>query len=182
MDDPSPILDELHLEREFMRLYSINQPRTFAYILSLVGDWNDAQEVLQETSMRAWSAFRDFTPGTNFGAWIRSIAFYQAQAYRKRAKRSPLLMSDDFLHEVASAQERLSSQLDDQLLALRHCLDHLAPRDRDLLTACYRDGAAVNDVAQRWGRPAGTLYKSLTRIRRALFECVRRRISAEDSR
>ena len=50
-------------------------------------------------------------------------------------------------------------------------------RDKDLLEACYSRSAGVREVAQASGRSSQSIHNSLRRIRRALFDCVRRSIA-----
>src|SRR5437773_1082679 len=64
--------------------------------------------------------------------------------------------------------------------ALAGCIEKLTPQDRDLLTRRFTQGASVQAIAAQFGRSADTVYKSLARIRRALFECVTRRLATEE--
>ncbi len=57
----------------------------------------------------------------------------------------------------------------------------LRERDKDLLEACYGRSAGVREVARARGRSAQSIHNSLRRIRRALFECVRRSHGARGS-
>ena len=165
---------------DFLRLYAAAQPRLRAYVLSLVPNAEEAEEIQQETAVRAWEVFDTFETGTNFGAWIRKIAYYAVLNARKRQQRGAVVLSDEFLEVVAAENERLSDILDEQTVALRDCIDDLKPTDRDLLARCYEPDAVIKDIAAEMDRPLGTIYKTLTRIRRWLKECVERRIAAED--
>lgn len=166
---------------EFLRLFTAHQPQLFGYILSLLPHWDDAQEVLQETSVVLWQSFGSFTPGTNFRAWACRTAFHQVLSFRKRQKRVPMPLSDAFLQVVADETESLVDPLADQMRALTACIEGLRPRDAELLRQCYASGNSTRDVAKQLGRPEGTIYKSLTRIRRALFACIERTLAGERS-
>lgn len=165
----------------FLRHFAANQPQLFGYILSLVPNWNEAEEILQETSVRLWKSFDQFEEGTNFKAWARKTAFHQVLSYRKKKKRTPLPMSEEFVDCVTQETEEMAGYLDDQLQALSHCVEKLKPKERDLVNRCYQPGVATKEVAEQLGWPAGTVYKALTRIRRALYECIERRIAMEGS-
>jgi RNA polymerase sigma-70 factor, ECF subfamily len=164
---------------EFQHLFFAHEPQIFAYILSLLPHRDDAQEVLQETSVVLWRSFSGYTPGTNFRAWACQTAFNQVLSFRKRQKRVPMPLGDAFLEAVAAEAELLAEPLQDQLRALTYCVDKLRPRDADLLRRCYQKGATTKVVAGQLGRPAGTIYKALTRIRRTLFACIERTLAAE---
>ncbi len=78
----------------FLRLFVTHQPGIFAYILSLVPHWSDAEEILQETSVVLWRSFGDFTIGTNFKSWALTVAHNQVLAFLKRNKRTPVTLAD----------------------------------------------------------------------------------------
>jgi RNA polymerase sigma-70 factor (ECF subfamily) len=165
---------------DFLRLFATHQPQIFAYILSLLPNWDDAQEVLQETCVVLWKSFGSFTPGTNFRAWASQAAFHQVLSFRKRQKRVPMPLSDAFLQAVAQETEALADPLEAQLRALSTCIEKLRPHDAALLRQCYEPGASTKIVAKEVGRPAGTIYKALTRIRRTLFACIQQTLAAEE--
>ena len=62
----------------------------YGYILSLVPNWADADEILQETNIRLWEEFEKFQPGTNFAAWAIRVAHFQVLTWRKRGEPQPI--------------------------------------------------------------------------------------------
>jgi len=165
---------------EFLRLFAANQARIFGYIFTLLPNWHDAEEVFQEMSVVLWRAFDDFQPGTDFRAWACKVGFHQVLSFRKRSKRAALLLGAEALEVIARDTEKLSPILDAQLLALAGCVEKLPRRTREILDRCYQQGTHTKDVAAELGRPAGTIYKALTRIRQSLYECVQRRLLEEN--
>lgn len=162
---------------DFLRLFSANQPRLFAYILAMVPKWHDAEEILQQTSVVLWQSFGQFQPGTDFRAWANKTAFHQVLSFRKRQKRLAVPLSEQFVEAVAAECDNLADDLEEQLQALAKCVEKLAPDERELIAACYEPDAVTKQVAAQFGRPAGTVYKSLTRIRRLLFKCIEQSLS-----
>ena len=59
-------------------------------------------------------------------------------------------------------------------------IERLRERDRELLEACYAD-EGVNATAGRMGRSPQSVHNSLRRIRRALFDCVRRTLGEPET-
>jgi DNA-directed RNA polymerase specialized sigma24 family protein len=53
----------------YVQLLTDHQRGLFAYVVSLLGDVNESQNVLQETNMVLWRRSTDFVEGTDFGAW-----------------------------------------------------------------------------------------------------------------
>ena len=77
--------------RQFVRLLTQHQRRVYGYILTMVVNWNDADEILQETNLRLWEEFDRFEPGTDFAAWAIRVAYYQVLTWRKKRDRSRLV-------------------------------------------------------------------------------------------
>ena len=77
--DPNP-----RNEGEFVRLYTASSRRIYTYILTLLPNRTDAEDVFQDVSALLWEKFHEFTPGTQFGAWACRIAYFKALKHRSR--------------------------------------------------------------------------------------------------
>lgn len=166
---------------EFVQLFTRHQRRLYLYILSLVGDPVEAEEVLQETNLVVWSKFDRFEKGTNFHAWACRIATYEVLKHREKQRRDKLLFSEEFIRTIAAEGRFDSDQSDLRRLALVHCLKKLRTKDRELIRRRYAPGETGKSVARRLGRPVNSVYQSLGRIRRTLLECINRRLAAVES-
>ena len=80
---------------QFVELMTNFQGRLYAFILSLMGDPNSANDILQETNIVLWNKSSEFELGTNFKAWSFRIASFQVMAYRQRCMRDRLIFDDD---------------------------------------------------------------------------------------
>lgn len=164
---------------EFIRLFTKCEPRIFAYILTLVPNFSDAEDVLQQTNLVMWRKFDDFERGSDFLSWGRSIAHFEVLAMRKRKQRAAVRFSDDFVEAVAGDVVARSGSLDARHIALAACLEKLKARDRELVHLRYQPEATTQSVADRVGRSVDAVYKALNRIRQSLWECINRTLSAE---
>ena len=162
--------------QEFVRLLTQSQRRVYAFVLAMVPNWADADEILQETNVRLWDEFARYSPGTDFGAWACTVARYQVLTFRKRQSRERVRFTDAFLDVVAEEWAAGDDDAADRHVALEQCVNQLAPVNRDLLRAYYRPGADAAAVADGAGRSVEALYKALSRIRRFLHDCIRRRL------
>jgi len=88
-------------------------------------------------------------------------------------------LSEAFVEAVAREAQESVEALEERRRALLACLARLAPSDRDLIRRRYAPGASGKTVARQLGRPANSVYQSLSRIRRTLLECIKRRLAAE---
>lgn len=164
---------------EFVKLLSQHQRRVGTYILTLVPNWADAEEILQETNVVLWREFDRFELGTNFAAWAYKIAFHQVLNFRKRKAREKLQFSDAFLELVAEETAENTDQLEARYQHMQDCIAQLSEKNRDLLTRRYHSGADMETLAGELKRSVGALYRALSRIRRSLQECMDRRLAAE---
>jgi len=157
------------------------QPRLYAYLLSMLADPHAADDVLQEANIVIWERRDEFTPGTSFDAWAFTIARFQAMAHRKTLSRTKQkgILGGDALQRVEAAFEKRSQHAGVVRDALRTCLKKLSPDQRAVLDARYAHDEAVSVAAEKLGRSARTLYKSLHRIRKTLLDCIRQQEVAE---
>jgi RNA polymerase sigma-70 factor (ECF subfamily) len=165
---------------QFVRLLTAHERRVYAFILSLVPNWADADEILQETNVRLWNEFDKFTPGTDFGAWACTVARYQVLTFRKRRGRERVQFTDQFL-DVVAAEAQADDDTAARHQALAKCVDEINPQHRELLRAFYEPGAVGSEVAARFNRSLDALYKALSRVRRILHDCVVRRLKGQVS-
>jgi RNA polymerase sigma-70 factor (ECF subfamily) len=160
---------------EFAAQLSRHQGQLFGYIHSLVRDLDDADDLFQQTCLVLWDKFDQFDSSRSFVCWACGVARYEVLNFLRSRSRNRLYFSDELNLALIEAQEDLEpDQLEERRDALAGCMKKLRERDKDLLEACYGRQAGIRDVAQARGRSAQSVHNSLRRIRRAMFECVRR--------
>lgn len=166
-------------QREFVRHLTRCERSLYGYIFSLVPNWNDADEILQETNIRLWEQFERYEPGTNFSGWAMTVAHYQVLTWCKRAKRSKLLFDLTLIEKLAAGQELEESQFEDRQKALRECMEELSDRSRQLLARCYSDGTRMKEIAISLNRSTESIYKAMQRLRATLHDCIQQRLAEE---
>ena len=165
---------------EFAALLRRHQTRLYAYIHSLVRDLNDADDLFQQTTLILWKKFAEFDPARSFFSWACGIARLEVANFLRGRGRQRLYFSDDLNLLLIEAQADVpDEELEDRRDALARCVEKLRQRDRELLDECYGDTSGVHEAAGRRGRSPQSIYNSLRRIRRALFECIARTLERE---
>ena len=164
---------------EFIRLFTPTQRPLFLYILPLIGNVPDTDEVLQETNLVLWAKRSQFRPGTSFLAWARAIARFEVFRFRRSRPAKLKFLTGELLEMMAATTEHFNSEteLERRQEALTDCLKLLREKDRALIRMRYSPGVTGDDVARQLGRPPNSVYQSLGRIRRALAECIQRRLA-----
>jgi RNA polymerase sigma-70 factor, ECF subfamily len=179
-DFPQPPSDPTFRVDEFMRLYTQHQRRLYVYLLSLVHNVADAEELLQESSYVLWRKFDEFRPESNFGAWACRVAYFEVLKFRERRQQGEVPLSPQFLERVAGKMAEVSDLLELRSETFNYCMDRLSEADRELITRRYAPGASVKRIAAALNRPVRSVSKSLARIRRLLIECIDRRRRQEE--
>ena len=164
----------------FFSLFISNQKRIYAYILMLVPNHADADEIMQDTSATMWEKFEHFDSNSSFGAWGVSIARYTILNFLRKQRNSHILFNPEMFEDFANQVEIGLSKLDNRIEALRDCLLKLKETDRKLVQLHYEDGFTVKQIAKLVGRSAHGLYKAMSRIHNALVKCVHWTLAAQE--
>jgi RNA polymerase sigma-70 factor (ECF subfamily) len=159
---------------DFVRLMTEHQGRLFAYVFSLLGNPDAANDVLQEINIVLWRDGREFLPGSNFKAWAFRIAHFQVMAWRQRQIRDRLVFEDDMLEVLATGARECDDMFDRRQERLTGCLEKLTPEHRELIRKRYAEGTPLQSIASERGTTANAVMQTLFRIRQRLMLCVAR--------
>jgi RNA polymerase sigma-70 factor, ECF subfamily len=140
-----------------------------AFAISLSGSVPVADDLVQETLLRAWSKSDKFQPGTSLRAWLFTILrnIYYSN-YRKRSRE---VQDTDGVHAsrvtVLGDQE---SHLD--LEDFRKALAKLPPEQREVLTLVGASGLSYEEAAAICEVEIGTIKSRLSRARARLVDLL----------
>ena len=175
---PDERVEQLMARQEaFVRLFAANEPMVLGFVMTLVPTWEDAAEILQETSVVAWRKFDDFEQGTSFLNWLYRIAELEVRSFWTRRKRDRVQFSDSLVRKVVDARIEDNECLAERRRALTECIAKLRESDRKLLLERYVAERQGKKIAEAFGQPVDSIYKALKRIRLALYDCVNRTLT-----
>jgi RNA polymerase sigma-70 factor, ECF subfamily len=164
---------------EFARQFSRNARRVYGFIMTLVFNYHDAEEVFQNTSVVLWNKFGDFQPGSDFFAWASRVAYYEVLSLMKQRRRSRTF-SDEALELLANEAIVVSDRSSERHEALEECLGHLDATDRALLQERYYFQRPPKKIAAMQSRSIHSVYRALNRIHNVLLNCVERALAREE--
>jgi RNA polymerase sigma-70 factor, ECF subfamily len=159
-------------DSEFLRaLYAQHGPALLRQLLRLCGgDWQRAEDIAQETFLRAWQHRDELEPRTA-APWLHTVAHnLVVSAYRRRSARPRETPLGDT--EPLCEDDELDRALDTWHMA--DALRGLTPEHREVLVQVYYLRRTVAEAAAQLGIPPGTVksrcYYALRALRSVLEE------------
>lgn len=140
-----------------------------AFAVSLSGSFHQADDLLQETLMKAWQNSASFIPGTNMRAWLVTILrnTYYSQ-YRKRGRE--VADTDGVYSSRLATPPSQESAVD--MTDFLTALSKLAPEHRDVLLMVGASGLSYEETAEICGVAVGTIKSRLNRARARLADLL----------
>lgn len=176
----APASDDADRREAFARLFAKHDRWLFSYLVILLGNPADAEEVFQEVCVVLWREHEKFELGTDFVKWVSVIANNQVHRFRYKSRRQKFLLDEGLVADVADAAVGRADIFEYRREALRNCLRKLSHEDRQIVQHCYdHETKNFKAAAERLGRPVNTVYKALNRIRRMLHTCIDRTLATE---
>ena len=152
----------------FARLYN------FAHWLT--HDRAAAEDLVQETYMKALRGFSSFRQGTNFRAWMYKIlrnTFLTSQAGLKASASLSLDSDEDKVVEPAGAENPESTLLARaEQETIQKALEELPVKFREIILLCDAEEMSYQEIGETLAIPIGTVMSRLSRARKAMRELL----------
>ena len=156
-------------DRAFKRSMLAALPNLRAFAVSLTGKHDKADDLVQETIMKAWSKQHLFQPGSNMNAWLFTIL--RNEFYSQMRKRGREIQdSDGLFTERMSVHPAQYGALD--LQDFRAALDQLPAAQREAIILVGASGFAYEEAAEICGCAIGTIKSRVNRARNRLAELL----------
>jgi RNA polymerase sigma-70 factor, ECF subfamily len=144
----------------FAGLLQLNRARTLAFLRRL--STGDAEDLLQETLVRAWRYRERCDLAGNAAAWLLQVAFRTFLDHRQRNARQ--VRTDDVsMHAAAKVPEAIELREE-----VERALRGLSPLQRDLLLGFHQEQLSLQELARRHRLPVNTVKSHLHRARQRL--------------
>jgi RNA polymerase sigma-70 factor (ECF subfamily) len=143
-------------EAKVSQLYRENAAFVLSYVTRLLRDRYLAEDVVQETMLRAWRHCDELSPEKgSIRGWLIRVAHNIAMDKIRMRRSRPAEVAEESAPEGV-----LEDHADAVVTALhvRHVLSRLSPGQRDVLELVYLDGCTAREAAQRLGIPEGTAF------------------------
>lgn len=156
----------------FVPLLAEVQPRLYRYILGLVGNFTDGDEVMLRARRRMGQRFGEYDPQTDFLLWGMQIAYGCIEEYR-REKGEEAVFSEAAME--ALKREAVNAAIWEKIsfADLKSCILKLPEKDRHLIRARYIDGKRPEEINVGSIRTEQGVMAALSRICDVLLDCVK---------
>jgi len=178
MSEPARATTGHDLDERFEAEVMPMLPSMYTAALRLTRNPTDAEDLVQETFLRAYRGFAGFEPGTNLRAWLYRILMNTfINAYRKK-QREPQTISDDEVEDwylyskmveggaEPSAEANVIDALPDE--DVQEALQSLPEQFRTAVLLADVEGFSYKEIAEIMDVPIGTVMSRLHRGRKAL--------------
>jgi len=174
-------------ETTFIKLFVAAERKFLGYLVTLQPSMQDAEELMQETSIVIWEKFDEFLATQSdepdpdrFVAWGCKVAFYKTLNSRRKKSTSHKLLGDEAINLVSNTWLDLeeSNELSDRRSALANCVDKLPSDRRELLRDYYWHRRPIDQIASKQERTTTSIYKLLQRVRMALHKCINQELAS----
>ncbi|MCF8382126.1 MAG: sigma-70 family RNA polymerase sigma factor [Chlorobium sp.] len=169
--------EELKKQQEFQEEAVAHINSLYNYALHLTMNPDDAEDLVQETYLKAYKFFNSFERGTNCKAWLFKILKNNyINRFRKNSREPGKVDYDlikDFYHSIKDTRSDTSEADSDYFHSLMHeevyqALQSLPEEFREVIQLCDIEGFTYEEIANMVESPIGTVRSRLYRGRKLL--------------
>ncbi|PZU08657.1 sigma-70 family RNA polymerase sigma factor [Sphingomonas sp.] len=156
----------------FAELYRRTAPKLYGIMLRILGEPAKTDEAVQDAYVRIWRSAGGYDAARGRPiTWLATIARNIAIDRRRAEISRGAAQTVDFDLDMIAHRDG-DGATSEELAALRVCLERLDPEQRQMVIAAYLGGDSREELAERTGRPVGTikswLHRSLAQLRTCL--------------
>lgn len=154
-----------------------------AWLAVLAPPGVDVDDVAQIAFVTAFTRLDDYELGTNFGAWLFTIARFQLRTEATRIRRVAdyhVRYGHDLLRSELERRDSAPPEIHEvKLQFLEKCVGSLGEHSRRFIAWRYEEEIPLEEMSTRSGRSVAAIKKLLWKLRRRLQACVEDRMAAE---
>ena len=156
----------------FRNLYAAAGPKLFAICLRMMRSRDQAEDVFQEAFAKIWERSWQFDPGKGEAmAWLATVTRHCALDRLRRTPAGDVSFDEAVAEEIDARTAALDLQAGDSA-DLRRCLEGLREDYRNAVVLAYVNGLTHEELAEKLGKPVGTIKSWVRRGLEQLKECM----------
>lgn len=162
---------------EYRHIVSRYKDNVFRMLMRQTGNRQVAEELTQQTFIRAYRGLASFRGNSSLLTWIIRIAlncshsYFNSSQFKRSQRAEPF---DAGIHSASSESPQEYLERKERLKRFRVCLAGLKASQREILTLCALEEHSYEHVASLVEIPVGTVRSRLNTARLKLKECMQR--------
>lgn len=152
----------------------------FSLIAKIVTVQEDAEEIVQDTFLAAYTHLADYTSASSFSTWLYRIAYNKAVSHLRKIRQRVYL--DDTavdLVDDSDADRALRIETDERLTLLAMAVEELPPDDKMLVVLYHLEERTASDVAYIMAMTEQNVRTRLHRVRKKLYLLMKEKMENE---
>lgn len=163
-------------QREVQKLFVANVSAIRGFILTLLPNRDEADDILHEVYLVVMEKADDFELGTKFLSWVFTISrFTIMDQVKRRSTRRMVPLGEDVIELLAAAAPDQAYSAE-YIKALQLCVEALSPAAKRVIKLRYNQGMKPAKIAEDLDLTPATVYVSLSKARALLKKCVNKRL------
>jgi RNA polymerase sigma-70 factor, ECF subfamily len=164
----------------FIRLFAPVQNQLLMYIRSLLPNFSEADDLLQEVAATAWNKFGDFDESKGeFKSWLFGMARNKVMHSKRRFARTQNLLNEVQMQISEDYFKHMSNTASDERQdALHSCINELSLDQQVLLKKRYNEKLKSYELAELFKRTAEQVRIQLYRLRKVLKTCINEKVQS----
>lgn len=159
---------ETSLYEYFLDKYS---QQVFTLIVRIVENREDAEELTQDTFLKAFEHLSSFKAESGFSTWIYRIAYNTAVSATRKRKQELVVTDSDALTNLSDRQidDALNDESEERIKKLGRAIQQLDAEERTLISLFYDEEKTIGEIALILGLTESNAKVKLHRIRKKLY-------------
>ncbi len=156
----------------FLDTYS---DQVFRLIIQIINIREDAEELTQDTFIKAFTKLSSFNRDAKFSTWLYRIAYNNAISATRKQKQEYLCQEEDQIYRLADeTDDSFFDQTDNEEMVekLEQAIERLDGDERGLITLFYYEGHSVAEIAEITSSTQTNTKTKLHRIRKKLLQII----------
>lgn len=166
------VLEDNKTKVKFEHLLEGVQSKLLGYILGVIPNRHDAEDILQQTNVILFKKQKEYDPNKGeFHTWAYNVARYQIMAHRTKHSRSKICFSNE-LTEALAAESIDYETPHIKLKALNKCYKKLPDHMQKIAELRFKRDLSMKEISLHLNRPLGSISATLSRIRLNIMGCI----------
>lgn len=152
-------------ESAYLKILNLYKGRIFSYILRLVKNYDDAEELTFDTFIKFFKSLKSFDTSKSLSSWLFKIAHNLVVDFFRRNT-----IEYEYLDERYSISDNLAEKIEAQkrVERLEKALGQLIPIDREIIILFHREALSYQEISNILKLPVSTIKTRLHRARKRL--------------